>query len=63
MISSSTLSGHTLRLGSFLPVTNLLAFIVAITAHVQNKIVIDPPEAPRGERAHAVGAHVAEGHE
>ena len=26
-----------------MPVTNLLAFIVAITAHVQNKIVIDPP--------------------
>jgi len=37
--------------------------IVGITAHVENPMVIAAAtEAPSGERPHAVGAHVAEGH-
>ena len=36
---------------------------VGISAHVENPVVITAAtKTPRGERAHAVGAHVAEGH-
>ena len=36
--------------------------VVRITAHVENSIVIaESAETPRGDVAHGVGAHVAEG--
>src|ERR1035437_10373168 len=37
--------------------------LVRIRAHVENPMVIGAAtEPPRGERSHAVGAHVGEGH-
>jgi hypothetical protein len=50
-------------LGSSGDTKSLGPLLVEIPAHVQNEMVIAAAtEAPRGERSHAVGAHVAEGH-
>jgi hypothetical protein len=50
-------------LGSSSDTKSLGPLLVGIIAHVQIRIVITAAtETTRGERAHAVGAHVAEGH-
>src|ERR1039458_151333 len=50
-------------LGSSSDTKSLGLLLVGIIAHVQIRIVITAAnETPRGEHAHAIGAHVAEGH-
>ena len=50
-------------LGSSGDTKSLGPLLVGITAHVEYPMVIAAAtEAPRGERSHTVGAHVADGH-